>query len=398
MAQIISSRSYDSNHNHISWAIMSTNEYSYLHVVKPHLHFPDKERIPAKHYPFAKTKLDWLKSENHLIKEGQESFYLYLITDKINNISYPGIIGLASVKEFLEGKIKKHENTLTKKEEALVEHMDYVKAVGEPVLLFFNEDNWFDELLASLVGVNPEYDFSGDDGLHHQLWVIKSQDSIKKIQEGALSTSAFYIADGHHRSAGAARYFDNQSKKAALNENDPAAWFMAYFIPASRIRLYEFNRVVKDLNGLSEESFIKELENKFKVEKIGAAKLSVKKKSYRFGMYMNKVWYGLDFKNSPENLSVLDGLDVSLIENEILKPILGIKDSKTDERLSFIDGRKGIARLQEVVDNGEYKVAFSLYPTKIEEVIAVSDEGKTMPPKSTWFEPKLRTGLIIHEL
>jgi uncharacterized protein (DUF1015 family) len=273
-----------------------------------------------------------------------------------------------------------------------------VKAVGEPVLLTFEAGEWYDELIDQVTATPPEYDFTSDDGLHHNLWVINNADTVMVISQHMQQAGDLYIADGHHRIASAARYCQQEREKGLCAPDEPCNYFLAYMIPTDKIKVFEFNRLVKDLNGMTVDEFIAQLKNDFDVYEIGPAKLRVKKKNFQFGMYMDGKWYGLDYKHETQAGDILGNLDVSVLENHLLKTVLNIQDSKTDDRLSFIDGTKGISRLQELVDNGEFKVAFSLYPTKIEEVIAVADKGLVMPPKSTWFEPKLRTGLLIHEV
>lgn len=395
LAQVVSSRSYDSNHNHISLEVMNNNEYSYLHITKPHLTFNEVQRIPEKHFPVARKKLEALKNEGILQKEAKANYYLHQITDNIKHIIYNGIVGLAHVDDYLNAHIKKHEHTLTKKEMALAEHIDYVKAIGEPVLLTFEAGAWYDKMVADVTGFEPEYDFTSDDGLHHRVWLINTDSTIETITKNMAQVPDLYIADGHHRTASAARYCEMQRDRGICN--DLCEGILAYMIPFDHMKVFEFNRVVKDLNGLSETDFILKLKETFDVHIIGIPKLKVKKKNAQFGMYINKTWYGLDLKAPIDKSKLPDSLDVSILEDAILKPILGIKDSKTDDRLSFVDGTKGIARLQELVDYGDFEVAFSLFPTDIKDVVAVADNNLIMPPKSTWFEPKLRTGLLIHE-
>jgi uncharacterized protein (DUF1015 family) len=339
-----------------------------------------------------------MKRVGVLEKETTDCLYLYQITDIRSGYSYSGITGLASVDDYLAGRIKVHEHTLSKKEEALVQHIDYVKSIGEPVLLTFHGGEWYNRLIKKIQQVNPLYQFTGDELVKTELWPIKDEKDILEIQSELRALEAFYIADGHHRSAGAARYCQAQREKYAdFKGDEPFNYFLAYFIPMDKLRVFEFNRLVKDLGGLSETDLLLALEKHFTVQEIGHATLRVKKKNYLFGMYMGHNWYGLNLREPIEG-NVLDRLDVSVLENKVLKGILGIRDSKSDERLSFLDGTKGISRLQELVDIGEYKVAFSLFPTRIEEVVEVADNQLVMPPKSTWFEPKLRTGLLIYEL
>lgn len=398
MAQMVSSKSWDSNHNHISRGIMETYDYSYLHVVKPHLNFTDPERIPSKHYPFARQKFLDMKKLGMLIHEDKACFYIYKVSDLRLGYSYSGIVGLAAVDDYLNGKIKVHEHTLSKKEEALVQHVEYVKAVGEPVLLTFRGGSWYDELIERVEKIPALFDFTGDELVRTEVWPIKEDDDIHNIETRLREQEAFYIADGHHRSAGAVRYC---KKKRAENPGytgeEPFNYFLSYFIPTDKIRIFEFNRLIKDLGSMTGKEFLLALETKFFVEEIGHSKLEVRKKNHLFGMYMNHTWYGLDLRQAADG-TVMECLDVSILEKNILQDILHIHDSKTDDRLSFVDGTKGIHRLQELVDMGEFEVAFSLFPTRIEEVLAVADAHQSMPPKSTWFEPKLRTGLLIYEL
>lgn len=377
---------------------MENNEYSYLHVVKPHLNFSDPERIAEKHYPIAHRKLVVLKEEGVLQKENKPCFYLYQITDTMKQLVYNGIVGLASVEDYNTGHIKKHEHTLTKKETALAQHIEYVKAIGEPVLLTFEGGLWYEKMVNDVTGFNPEYNFTDDNGLHHRVWVVENEAIVDSISQNMMEAGDLYIADGHHRIASAARYCKLQQDSGNTNTESGCNYILSYFIPFDHIKVFEFNRLVKNLNGLTSTQFIEQLKNDFDVYEIGSAKLRVRKKNFQFGMYLHKKWYGLDFKHEIHPDDVLHSLDVAILENYILKSVLGIHDSKTDDRLSFLDGTKGISRLQELVDNGEFELAFSLYPTKISEVKAVADQNLVMPPKSTWFEPKLRTGLLIHEV
>lgn len=398
LAQLVSSKSWDSNHNHISQSIMDNYEHSYLHVVKPHLNFTDPERIPEKHYPFARQKFLDMKKLGILEHDPSPCLYIYQITDLRLGITYSGITGLASVDDYLSGKIKVHEHTLSKKEEALVKHVDYVQAVGEPVLLTFEGGSWYDQLIRRIEQVEPLFSFTGDELVKTEVWPIRAEADIRDSIQHMAELNAFYIADGHHRSAGAVRYCEKRRKENPDHTGEePYNFFLAYFIPTDKLKIFEFNRMVKSLGSLGEEAFLQELEKTFVVSEIGHTMLQVKKKNHLFGMYMNHIWYGLDLKEKPQG-NVLESLDVSILEKFVLKDILHILDSKSDERLSFLDGTKGIVRLQELVDIGEFQVAFSLFPTKIEEVIAVADQNLVMPPKSTWFEPKLRTGLLIYEL
>ncbi len=398
LAQLVSSRSWDSNHNHISKEIMDNYDHSYLHVVKPHLNFTDPERIPEKHYPFARQKFLDMKTLEILQKEDKDCLYLYQITDMKFDLTYTGVVGLAAVDDYLNGRIKVHENTLSKKEEALVKHVEYVKAVGEPVLLTFKGGEWYNNLVDKVENIEPLFSFTGDQLVKTEVWPICEAEDIRNIREHLKALDAFYIADGHHRSAGAVRYCKKRREENPdYTGEEPFNYFLGYFIPTDKLHIFEFNRLVKDLGELSDEAFLEALSQRFRIRELGHTLLTVKKKSHLFGMYMNQTWYGLDLKE-PIQGDVLEKLDVSVLENLILKEILHIHDSKTDDRLSFVDGTKGIHRLQELVDIGEFKVAFSLFPTKAEEVIEVADKGLTMPPKSTWFEPKLRTGLLIYEL
>ncbi|MDX5321699.1 MAG: DUF1015 family protein [Bacteroidota bacterium] len=394
----MSSKSWDSNHNHVSRDIMENYEHSYLHVVKPHLNFTDPERIPEKHYPFARQKfLDMIKL-GVLEHDPAPCLYLYQITDLKFGFVYTGITGLAAADDYLNGNIKVHEHTLSKKEEALVKHVEYVKAVGEPVLLTFEGGSWYDDLVNKVEAEEPMFSFTGDELVKTEVWPIRDQNLIASFQQHMEALPAFYIADGHHRSAGAVRYCKKmRAEHPDYTGEEAFNYFLAYFIPTNKLKIFEFNRLVKNLGSLNEDGFLSALKQHFVVEEIGHSKLKVRKKNHLFGMYMDGIWYGLDLKE-PAHGNVLDKLDVAILENYILKDILHIHDSKTDDRLSFVDGTKGISRLQELVDIGEYKVAFSLFPTKVEEVIEVADEGLVMPPKSTWFEPKLRTGLLIYEM
>jgi uncharacterized protein (DUF1015 family) len=390
----VSAPSYDSASRDKSHEELATNPYSYLHIVKPYLHFKDEKKNPDKHFPLGLDYFEKFKREGFLIKENQEAFYIYRVIKGSN--AYTGIIGAASVEDYDNNNILRHENTLTEKQNELADHINWFKQLGNPVLLTYKDSDQINALVELYIENHiPEYNFISHDQLKHNLWVVKDANDIKLVNQEFERIQKLYIADGHHRCAGASAY-----SKMATNKDrtdDLYKFFPVCLIPFSKLHIYEYHRLVKD-TFVYDSHFMEHIGQYFDITPSGDLPVQPLKPR-EFGIYFNKKAYLL--KPKSQILIGLDGilnqLDVSIVEEFILKRIFEINDSKTDKRISFIDGTKGIGTIQHMIDKKEFDLAITLYKTSIEEVVAIAENDMIMPPKSTWIEPKIRTGLIIYE-
>ena len=321
------------------------------------------------------------------------NMYVYELDDGARK--QRGLMCLASVDDYLEDRIKKHEKTRREKEEDRVDHIDRLNAQTGPIFLTYRNDDGIADLIAKGAAGAPELDFTTDDGITHRVWTLSDRAIVDGLVEAFKKQEALYIADGHHRSASAVRVAKLRREQFGAGDDDTEYnYFMAILYPADQLHVYDYNRVVADLKGLSEEAFLKKLEEKFVVTEKDEAVRPEKKGV--FGMYLADRWYRLEFKGEvPED--VIAALDVSILQDNLLAPILGIDDPRSDGRIDFVGGVRGLKELERRVKD-DMAVAFSMYPTALEELMAVADSGKVMPPKSTWFEPKPRSGLFIHEL
>lgn len=391
---LVSAPSYDSSSRDKSFDELSSNPYSYLHVVKPYLHFKDEKKNPEKHFPIGLEYLQTFKENGWLQKEENESFYIYRVIK--GSSAYTGIIAVASVQDYDANRILKHEKTLTEKQQEVAEHIKWFKQLGNPVLLTYPDSSRINKLVETYIEHHvPEYNFISSDQLKHNLWVVKDEADIALVQAEFGAIPQLYIADGHHRSAGASMHA--AMPHHAHRSDDLHQYFPVCLIPFSSLHIYEYHRLVKDLY-VYDRHFIEHVGQYFDV--VPSGDLPVQPlKPREFGLYFNKKAYMLTLK--PEFASQLQGtlanLDVSIVEEYILKRIFEINDSKTDKRISFIDGTKGIGTLQQLIDQKDFDLAITLYKTSIEEMVQIADQNLIMPPKSTWIEPKLRTGLVIYE-
>jgi uncharacterized protein (DUF1015 family) len=372
---------------------LDNNAESYLHVVKPYLHFKGQKKNPEKHFPLGLKYLERFKESGLLIKDTQDAYYIYRVIKGSN--AYTGIIAAASVQDYLDNKILRHENTLTEKQNEVADHINWFKQMGNPVLLTYQDAEAIDSLVEHYINNHiPEYNFISLDQLKHNLWVVKSQSDIGLIETEFAKIGKLYIADGHHRSAGAAAYSELESKSA---NGELHKYFPVCLIPFSKLHVFEYHRLVKD-NFVYDIHFMEHIEKYFHVTPSGHLPVQPLKPN-EYGIYFNKQAFMLKLKDEfrAQLNGVLASLDVSVVEDYILKNIFEIRDSKADKRISFIDGTKGIGTVQEIIDRKEFDLAITLYKTSVEEIISIADNHLIMPPKSTWIEPKLRTGLIIYE-
>jgi uncharacterized protein (DUF1015 family) len=373
------------------------NSISFLHVNKPEIDVdPSIDVHDDRVYHKGAENLQAFIRDGVLSQD--EAPYFYVYRQHMGKHVQTGLMAVASVEEYENNLIKKHEFTRPEKEDDRVKHMDVVNAQVGPVFLTYQARPNIDSLIAELVTQEAEYDFTLPDGIRHVLWLVKDSETIREIESAFRDIPCLYVADGHHRSAAATRV-KNMRQQANPTHTGKEAYnyFLAVIFPHDQMQILDYNRVVTDLNGHSEEDFLAALENKFHVTlEDKACKPAA---LHQFGMYLDGQWYSLKVRDGvvDENDPV-SRLDVAVLQDNVLKPILGIDNPRVDKRIDFIGGIRGMAELEKRVDNGEFIVAFSCYPTSIEHLMAIADAGEVMPPKSTWFEPKLRSGLVIHSL
>ena len=393
----VSAPSYDSGSRDKSYQELEFNPYSYLHIVKPYLHFKGEKKNPEKHFPFGLEFLKKFKSEGWFIKDVKDSYYIYRVIKGSN--AYTGIIAKASVDDYLQNSILKHENTITAKQDELSNHILWFKQLGNPVLLTYPDTNRIEKVIEHYTENHiPEYNFISTDQLKHNLWVVSNEDDIQILKSEFELIPKLYIADGHHRSAGSAAYcLHKRLLNSSFDGTEAFNFFPVCLIPFSKLHIFEYHRLVKD-SLVNNPNFMSEVAKYFDVIPSGSLPVQPLKPK-EFGLYFNKTAYLLKLKSEffVMQTSILEKLDVSIVEEYLLKRIFNIQDSKTDKRISFLDGTKGIGTLQETVDSKDCDLAITLFQTSIEEVKEVAENSLIMPPKSTWIEPKLRTGLIIYE-
>lgn len=376
--------------------IVKTNPDSFLAVDRAETQFDmDMDIYDEKVYQKAHDTLwDWI-AEGRFIKEEKPCYYVYeLIMD---GRSQKGIVACASIDDYLEGRIKKHENTRVDKEQDRIRHVHICNAQTGPIFLAYRGHDRLKEIVEETIEKPPVYDFAADDGIIHRVWVVGEAEQIRDIEYAFEEMEHIYIADGHHRCASAVKVgLKRREENPEFTGKEPFNYFLSVLFPAEELYIMDYNRVVRDLNGKTSAAFLQELEADFDVEPLEGDPCKPSKKG-EFGMFLEDRWYRLTAKAHILSEDAVEGLDVSILQNRILISILGIGDIKTDSRIAFIGGIRGLGELERRVHT-DMKVAFSLYPTSIYELFAVADADRLMPPKSTWFEPKLRSGLFIHEL
>ena len=420
LVEQVSSRPYDVLNSEEAQAEATGNEMSLYHIIKPEINFnPLIDEHDPRVYPEALSQYKRFRAKGWLEQDLEEKYYVYAQTILASNplsggkdkTQYGLVVG-AWVDDYLEGRIKKHELTRRDKEEDRMKHVRTLNANMEPVFFAYPHRDDLDAIIEEVCKETPEYDFvAAPEGFKHTFWVINDKPTIERITEIFASIPAMYIADGHHRSAAAARVGEekkNLSPTLSRGEGDKLPeyeFFMAVCFPDNQLNIIDYNRVVKDLNGLTEEEFLEKLKEDFIVKCYnGDASLNgengVKPKGlHNFSLYLGGTWYSLTAKEGRyDDSDPIGVLDVTISSNLILDKILGIKDLRSDKRIDFVGGIRGLGELQRRVDSGEMKVALALYPVTMQQIIDIADSGNIMPPKTTWFEPKLRSGLIVHEL
>lgn len=374
----------------------SGKPFSFLHISKAEIDLPENTN-PYDASVYAKSAQNYAAMINNGILKQDEKPCYYIYRAIMGNHVQTGLAVAASVAEYDKNRIRRHEFTRIDKEDDRVRQIDALNAQTGPVLLAYHQIPAVDQIIKKYVVNPPAYEVTADHDIRHAVWVIDNEDDIQTITNAFDKQEVVYIADGHHRSAAASRV---AKKRAEHNPNHTGTEdynsFLAVAFPIEEMKILDYNRIVKDLNGLMPEDFLKKLEKDFIVSAVqGIAK---PQKKNTFGLYLNKQWYLLSLKNTPSEKDPVKLLDVSLLSDLVLNPILGITDLRKDKRIDFVGGMRGLKELQNRVDSGDFAVAFALYPTQMNELTAVADSGQVMPPKSTWFEPKLADGLISNPI
>ncbi|HSN08979.1 MAG TPA: DUF1015 family protein [Hanamia sp.] len=388
-AKQVASRPYDVLTTKEAKVEAEGNPYSFLHITRSEIDLPATIDVHSQEvYEKAKENLDAFISRPILFNESKPCYYIYQLT--MNGRTQTGLVGCSSVTDYEEGLIKKHELTRPEKEQDRINHIKTTGAQTGNVFLAFRDNDELNDLMEKWKSTkNPVYNFTADDEIQHSIWVISDEKTIDRITEiFKTEVDCTYIADGHHRVASAAKV------KYILPDEEEAGHFLSTLFPASQLKIMDYNRVVKDLNGLSEEEFLEKITKSFSVSKV--SKAFAPHEPHEFGMYMNGQWYMLAALEGTYSTDPIGILDITILQNNLLEPLLGIKDQRTDTRIDFVGGIRGLGELEERVNSEEWKVAFSLYPVTIEQLFDIADTNSIMPPKSTWFEPKLRDGLLTH--
>lgn len=394
----VASRPYDVLNSEEARAEAEGNPMSLYHIIKPEIDFdPGTDEHDPRVYDKAVENFEAFQQKGWLRQDDEDHYYIYAQT--MNGRTQYGIVVAANVDDYMQGRIKKHELTRRDKEEDRMKHVRINNANIEPVFFAFPDNEVLAGVIDSTIKKEPEYDFVSSDGFAHHFWVIDDPDTIRTVTEAFASIPALYIADGHHRSAAAALVGHEKALANPVHRGDEEYnYFLAVAFPASHLNIIDYNRVVKDLNGLSTGDFLSRLEENFIVDLKG-------KNEYRpnalhnFSLYIDGNWYSLTArKGTYDDNDPIGVLDVTISSDLILRDILGITDLRSDKRIDFVGGIRGLGELKRRVDSGEMAMALALYPVSMKQLMDIADSGNIMPPKTTWFEPKLRSGLIVHKL
>ena len=399
LVEQVSSRPYDVLNSEEARKEAEGNEKSLYHIIKPEINFaPGTDEHDERVYGAAVEQLKKFREKGWLVQDNEEKYYVYAQT--MNGHTQYGLVVAAWVEDYMAGRIKKHELTRRDKEEDRMKHVRILNANMEPVFFAYPHRDDLDAIVAKVCQNEPEYDFvAAPEGFRHTFWLISERDVIEKITSIFAEIPAMYIADGHHRSAAAAGVGDEKKKNNPNHTGkEEYNYFLAVCFPDNQLNVIDYNRVVRDLNGLTEEQFLDALRADFEVEDKGT-EIYKPCKLHNFSLYLGGHWYSLSAKAGRfDDSDPIGVLDVTISSNLILDKILGIKDLRSDKRIDFVGGIRGLGELKRRVDSGEMKVALALYPVTMQQIINIADSGNIMPPKTTWFEPKLRSGLVVHEL
>lgn len=392
----VASLPYDVYNRKEACAAVAGNPVSFLNIDRAETQFSDDVDTYADCvYEKARELLDTQIAEGVYVTDAGDHYYLYELT--MDGRSQTGIVACSSIDDYVNGVVKKHENTREDKELDRIRHVDTVNAQTGPIFLAYRQNETLKAIVAEEKAKPVLYDFASDDGIRHRVWKIDDPAQTAAIEAAFAAIPATYIADGHHRAASAVKVgLKRRAENPGYTGEEPFNYFLSVLFPDEELMILPYNRVVKDLNGMSREQFFEAVKEKFELEEIGKEPYAPAEKG-TFGMYLDNTWYALKVLPQYRSADPVKGLDVSILQDQLLGPVLGIGDPRTDKRIDFIGGIRGLKELERRVRE-DMEIAFSMYPTSIEELLAVADAGLLMPPKSTWFEPKLRSGLFIHKL
>lgn len=398
MVTEVASRPYDVLNSEEARTEAAGNPKSLYHIIKPEIDFePGTDEHDPKVYTKAVENFKNFQQKGWLVQDDKECYYIYAQT--MDGRTQYGFVIAANVDDYMSGRIKKHELTRKDKEEDRMKHVRVNNANIEPVFFAFPDNDVLEQIIREVTASAPEYDFTAPDGFGHHFWKIDNDETIAKITAQFEQMPALYIADGHHRTAAAALVGNEKAQANPDHRGDEEYnYFLAVAFPASHLKIIDYNRVVKDLNGLSSEQFIDALKKHFTVEDMGT-EIYQPSALHNFSLYLDGRWYSLTpAPDTYDDNDPIGCLDVTISSDLILRDILGITDLRTDKRIDFVGGIRGLSELKRRVDSGEMRVALALYPVSMKQLIDIADTGNIMPPKTTWFEPKLRSGLVIHKL
>lgn len=393
-AKEVAALPYDVYNKEEAREAVRNHPYSFLNIDRPETQFEGAVDMYSKQvYQKAGAMLqEWIKN-GIFVKEQKKCYYLYELT--MAGRTQTGIVACASVEDYENNVIKKHENTRFEKERDRICHVDACNAQTGPIFLACKEDFVLEQKMAQWKKQEAIYDFVAEDQVRHRVFLIEIEEEIQFLTEHFKEIPSLYIADGHHRAASAVKVSQKRREENGGKKDEEYSYFLSVIFPANQLKILDYNRVISDLNGNTELEFLEKVQQEFTIQRVKEAFRPEEKG--QFGMYLKGQWYQLTVKESERSNDVVEKLDVSLLQERLLNPILGIHDPKTDERIKFVGGIRGLKELERLVEQGD-AVAFSMYPTSMEELFQVADAGRLMPPKSTWFEPKLRSGLFIHLL
>lgn len=375
--------------------MVKNDPYSFLHVDRAEIDLPENVDIYSKEvYEKAASNLNKMIEDKVLIQDSKPVFYIYSLT--MNGREQIGLVVCTSIDEYLNNTIKKHEFTRADKEQDRINHVDYCNANTGPIFLTYKNQKTIDQIISKEIEKAPIYDFTSEDKVEHKVWLIDEDNVINDLVEQFKNVPSLYIADGHHRNASAVKVGLKRRGEGEYDKNAEFNYYLSVLFPADQLHIMDYNRLVKDLNGLTKDEFLDKIQENFTVtEADGQYKPDT---IHTFGMYLDKKWYKLQAKDGIIATDSVGCLDVSILQNSLLTPVLGIGDPRTDKRIDFVGGIRGLGELVKRVDSGEMTVAFAMYPTSMTQLMNIADDNKVMPPKSTWFEPKLRSGIFIHKL
>lgn len=399
LAEKIAALPYDVMNSEEAREAVKGNPYSFLHVDKAEIDLEKgidlyDDRVYAK----AAENLNKMIEDKIYIQDTNGALYIYRLT--MDGREQTGIVGCTSVDEYLSGKIKKHELTRADKEQDRIRHVDTCNANTGPIFLTYKAKAEIDKIVEEKTKTEPIYDFTADDGIKHTVWLIDDEKTINALEDSFKAVDSLYIADGHHRNASAVKVaLKRREENPNYDKDAEFNYYLSVIFPDNQLHIMDYNRVVKDLNGLSKAEFFDKIKEKFEISEYNGGGCYRPENMHSFGLYIAKKWYKLTAKAEiiDENDPV-SSLDVSILQNELLHPILNINDPRTDKRIDFVGGIRGLEELERRVDSGEMTLAFSMYPTSMQQLMDIADADKIMPPKSTWFEPKLRSGIFVHKL